>query len=330
MESIELGTTGRRTTRLGFGCSSLMGALGRKESLAMLEAAYDAGIRHFDVAPMYGFGQAESCLGEFLARRRADVTVTTKFGIAPPKRQGMLSMARSVARPVLRMIPGLKKSMLRVASTAAAPQKRPQFSCEEARASLERSLRELRTEQIDIWLLHEATVEDLTDNGLLRLLEDAVAAGKIGTFGVGSERAQAEALMAERPEYCRAVQFEWSVMDAPVRDTGSFRIHHRALTESFRALHSAIANHPGNAARWSSEVGADLCDSGTLAALMLKAALEQNPNSVILFSSKSPAHMQKNVRTAEDLALAEAARRLYAVVRREFSGARPHAVAVAG
>jgi D-threo-aldose 1-dehydrogenase len=330
MDTIELGTTGRRTTRLGFGCSSLMGALGRKESLAMLDAAYDAGIRHFDVAPMYGFGQAESCLGEFLARRRADVTVTTKFGIAPPKRQGMLSMGRSVARPVLRMMPGLKKGMLQVASKTAAPSERLRFTDEEARASLERSLQELRMERIDLWLLHEATVEDLTDDRLLRFLEGAVDAGKIGTFGVGSERTRAEALMAQRPEYCRAVQFEWSVMDAPVRDTSSFRIHHRALTENFRALHSAITNDRDRAVRWSNEVAADLCDSGTLAALMLKAALDQNSNSVILFSSKSPAHMQKNVHTAEDFALAEAARRLYAVVQREFSGARPHAVAVAG
>lgn len=326
MDTIELGTTGRRTTRLGFGCSSLMGAMSRRESLAMLDAAYDAGIRHFDVAPMYGFGEAESCLGEFVAMHRADVTITTKFGIAPPKRQGMLSIARSMARPVLRLMPGIKKSMLRVASkTAASPAERPRFTVEEARASLERSLRELNTERLDVWLLHEATVEDLTDERLLPLLEDAVAAGKIGTFGVGSERARAEALMFERPEYCRVVQFEWSVMDGPIRNTSSFRMHHRALTENFRALHSAIASDRGRAARWSDEVGADLSDSGLLAGLMLKGALEQNPNSVILFSSKSPVHIQKNVRTAEDGALTEPARKFYALVQREYS-----AMAVAG
>ena len=326
MDTIELGTTGRRTTRLGFGCSSLMGAMGRRESLAMLDAAYDAGIRHFDVAPMYGFGDAESCLGEFLATHRANVTVTTKFGIAPPKRQGVLSMARSVARPVLRLMPGLKKNMLRVASKAAGTAaEQPRFTVEEARASLERSLRELKTDRIDVWLLHEARVEDLTDDGLLRFLEESVAAGKIGAFGVGSERARAEALMSERPEYCRVVQCEWSVMDAPVHNMSSFRMHHRALTENFRALHSAIASERGRAAQWSNEVGADLSDSGVLAALMLKAALEQNANSVILFSSKSPAHIQTNVRTAEDGALAEPARRFYALVQREYA-----AMAVAG
>src|ERR1700733_14834627 len=118
MVKIELGTSGRQTTRLGYGCSSLMGMLDRKESLAMLEAAFDAGVRHFDVAPMYGFGQAESCVGEFLGRHRADVTVTTKYGIPPAKRQGLIGLARSMARPVVKALPGLKRGLTNVAAKA--------------------------------------------------------------------------------------------------------------------------------------------------------------------------------------------------------------------
>ncbi|HWB33649.1 MAG TPA: aldo/keto reductase [Acidobacteriaceae bacterium] len=329
METIELSTTGRRTTRLGYGCSSLMGAMGHRDSVALLEAAFDAGVRHFDVAPMYGFGQAESCVGEFAARHRGHVTVTTKFGIAPPKRQGLVSVARSVARPVLRALPGLKKGMLQVASRTAAPAARAKFSVAEAQASLERSLKELRTERVDVWLLHEATVDDLKDDGLLRMLEDAVAAGKIGAFGVGSERARAERLMAERPEYCPVAQFEWSVMDETVGETASFRIHHRALTDNFRSLHAALAGDAAKASRWSTEVGADLRDRHVLAALMLKAALVENPGSVVLFSSKSVQHMQRNAATAEAGELAEPARRLYALVRRELDGVKA-AMAVAG
>src|ERR1017187_3567692 len=106
MDRIELGTKGRTTTRLGFGCSSLMGAMGRRESSAMLETAFDAGIRHFDVAPMYGFGHAEGCLGEFLGRHRGEVTVTTKYGIPPVRGQGWMGLARAAARPVGRALPG--------------------------------------------------------------------------------------------------------------------------------------------------------------------------------------------------------------------------------
>jgi len=317
MERIELSTTGRKTTRLGYGGSSLMGAMSRKESVAMLEAAFDAGIRHFDVAPMYGYGQAESCLGEFLGRHCADVTVTTKYGIPPPKNQGLLGLARSVARPVLKALPGLKRGMQSVADRAAQPAAKASFTAAQAQQSLERSMGELNTDRIDVWLLHEATVDDLRDDGLLRFLEDAVAAGKIGAFGVGSERSRIEALVAQRPGYCGTVQFEWSVMDEPVRGMPGFRLHHRALTENFRSLHARLAQEKARCTAWSAKVGGDLADAGVLASLMLKAALVENPASVILFSSKQPAHMRHNVDVAGDRSLEAPARALYALVRGE-------------
>ena len=330
MQTIELSTTRRRTTRLGYGCSSLMGAMGRRESVALLDASYEAGIRHFDVAPMYGFGQAESCVGEFLGRHRADVTVTTKYGIAPPRRGRMISVARSVARPVLRILPGLKKGMLQMASKSAAPAARAKFSAEEARGSLERSLRELKTERIDVWLLHEATVYDLQDEGLLRMLEDAVAAGTIGAFGVGSERSRTEELQTRRPEYCGVVQCEWSVLDAPMPSARSFRIHHRALTENFRSLHAELAGDRAKAERWSRETGVNCADPEMLASLMLKAALEENPLGMVLFSSKQAPHMRRNVAVAEDRALAAPARRFYESVQRERIGHTIPRAAVAG
>ena len=53
------------TTVIGFGCSNLFGGKTREEGLRLLEVAYDCGIRHFDVARYYGFGDAEGLLGEF-------------------------------------------------------------------------------------------------------------------------------------------------------------------------------------------------------------------------------------------------------------------------
>jgi len=318
MDRIELGATGRSTTRLGFGCSSLMGAMGRRESSAMLEVAFDAGIRHFDVAPMYGFGQAEGCLGEFLGRHRGEVTVTTKYGIPPAKSKGWMELARAAARPVVRALPGLKRGMKQVAGSVVPAAGKASFTAAEARESLERSLRELRTDHIDVWLLHEATVDDLQDDGLLRQLEDAVASGKVGSFGVGSERARVETLLAARPEYCATVQFEWSVMDAPVGAMKSFHMHHRALTENIGGVQARLAREKARCAEWSREVDADLGDRAALAALMLKAALEENPESVILFSSKRAEHIWRNVGVAADAALAAPARRLYALVQREI------------
>ena len=323
METINLGTTGKTTTRLGFGCSSLMGAMGRKESIATLESAFDAGIRHFDVAPMYGYGQAESCVGEFLGRHRADVTVTTKYGIPPAKNQGLIGLARSVVRPIVKALPGLKKGLSKMAGNVAQPAAKASFTAAQARESLQRSLAELRTDRIDVWLLHEVTAEDLQDESLLRLLEDSVAAGTIGAFGVGSEREKVGALMTARPEYCGVVQFEWSILDAPVPAMKSFRIHHRALTDKFRALHAELAEDSVRAARWSERVGADLTDREVLASLMLKAALVENPESVILFSSKNQAHMRHNVQVAGDESLASPARRLYALMQDAVGATTP-------
>src|SRR4051812_15042597 len=108
IETVELASTGRTTTRLGFGCAHLAGALGRKESIAILECAYEAGIRHFDVARMYGSGDAEKCLAELACRHPDSVTVATKFGISPYPRRRLCSLARSAFRPVSRLFPHLR------------------------------------------------------------------------------------------------------------------------------------------------------------------------------------------------------------------------------
>jgi aryl-alcohol dehydrogenase-like predicted oxidoreductase len=306
----------RETTRLGYGCSSIMGALNRTESLRLLEAAYDAGIRHFDVAPMYGYGEAESCLGEFRARH-ADVTITTKYGIAPPKRGGLLRTARRLVGPVLQRIPALKRRLVRAAGAVAAPAEKSRFSAEEARASLEKSLRALRANFIDVWLLHEAEAADLTDDALLRFLEDSVAQGAIGAFGVGSDSAKLPALLRDRPAYCRVVQHDWSILDPIEPQTTAFHIHHRALTDRLQTIHDDLIRDKPRCVRWSEITGRDLARREDLAALMLKAALVLHPNTILLVSSKSPAHIRENVRVAEDASLNDPARRLHQLVQRE-------------
>lgn len=330
MEKIDLGTSGRKTTRLGFGCSSLMGAMSRKESLAILESAFDAGIRHYDVAPMYGFGQAEGCVGEFLSHHRAEVTVTTKYGIPPARHQGLIGLARLVARPVVKALPGLKSRLTRVASKATEPTEKASFTAEQAKNSLMRSLAELRTDRIDVWLLHEVELDNLQDPGLLRMLQDSVAAGIIGTFGVGSERGKVEALVAEQPAYCSVIQFEWSVMDAPATGIEGFRIHHRSLTHHLRTLQQIIRNDRLQAARWSKEIDADLEDVEVLPSLMLKAAMVENPESVILVSSKNPDHIGHNVAVAKDTRLEAPARRLYRLVQDVITASKDNSLQVAG
>jgi D-threo-aldose 1-dehydrogenase len=71
-------------TELGFG-SAPLGNLYRPhtnaEALATFEAAWKAGIRYFDTAPLYGLGLSETRLGNFLyGKKRSDYIVSTKVG----------------------------------------------------------------------------------------------------------------------------------------------------------------------------------------------------------------------------------------------------------
>jgi diketogulonate reductase-like aldo/keto reductase len=299
-----------------------MGATNRRDSLKLLETAYEAGIRHFDVAPRYGYGEAESCLGEFLQNHRGQITIATKYGIAPPKKPTIIKLGRKIAGPILKQLPSLKHRLAQAANAATRNPERPTFTAPEAKASLQRSLLALRTNHIDLWLLHEATAHDLHDDTLLHLLEAEAQKGTIGAFGIGSSADKIPAILATHPAYCRTLQYEWSVLDSPISDVpirlpAPFRIHHGTLTKNFHAIHQSIINNQPLCQRWSASINTDLSRPEALAHLMLKAALVMNPTSIILFSSKNPAHIHANVRTAADTSLELPARQLYKLVQSE-------------
>jgi D-threo-aldose 1-dehydrogenase len=317
MQTLPLADTNRHTTRLGFGCGSLMGATNRRDSLKLLETAYDARIRHFDVAPMYGYGEAEACLGEFLQNHRGQITVTTKYGIVPPRNSTLLKAARHIAGPIVKKIPSLKKSLAQAANAATRNDARPTFTPAQAKASLDRSLAALRTDHIDLWLLHEVEARDLQNDTLLGFLENEVKNGTIGSFGIGSSADKIPTLLAERPAYCRTLQYEWSILDVLIQPTKPFRIHHRALTDNFRAIHTALVRNKPLCQRWSASTNTDLSNPEALANLMLKASLVMNPSSIILFSSKNPKHIQANAHLAADTTLEPPARQLYNLVQSE-------------
>lgn len=79
-----LGNGGLRFTELGFGAAplgNLFKAVTEAEAQAVLEAAWAAGVRYFDTAPLYGLGLSETRLNHFLrGKPRADYLLSTKIG----------------------------------------------------------------------------------------------------------------------------------------------------------------------------------------------------------------------------------------------------------
>ncbi|MEH2244740.1 aldo/keto reductase [Nostoc sp.] len=84
MLSRQLGKNGQTISAVGLGCmgmSDVYGLADRKESIATIHAALDAGITLLDTGDFYGMGHNELLLHEALAgRRREDVFIAVKFG----------------------------------------------------------------------------------------------------------------------------------------------------------------------------------------------------------------------------------------------------------
>jgi aryl-alcohol dehydrogenase-like predicted oxidoreductase len=65
---------------VGLGCNNFGARIDETESTAVVHAALDAGITFFDTAELYADGKSEEFLGRALGRRRAQVSIATKFG----------------------------------------------------------------------------------------------------------------------------------------------------------------------------------------------------------------------------------------------------------
>ncbi len=114
----QLGKTGLRVSEVGFGGGGIGGVWGATtddEGQRAIHRALELGVNFFDVAPGYGGGRAETVLGAALAGHRDGVLITTKVSMRP---EGFEDV--------------------------------PQF----VRRSVEQSLRLLRTDHVDLLLIH--------------------------------------------------------------------------------------------------------------------------------------------------------------------------------
>ena len=110
-------------TAVGFGCMNLSHAYGppqpRDQAERVLRRALDLGVTHFDTAALYGFGANEQLVGEVLGNRPDHVIVASKCGL--------------FGRDGKRVIDGRPESI---------------------RAICDQSLRNLKTDRIDLYYLH--------------------------------------------------------------------------------------------------------------------------------------------------------------------------------
>jgi aryl-alcohol dehydrogenase-like predicted oxidoreductase len=145
-----LGNTGIQVSFLCMGTMTFGREADEAASRAMFDLCRDAGINFFDCANVYSVGRAESILGELISDCRDELIVTSKFG-------GPMGDALNAGG-------GSRRNLV---------------------ASLEASLKRLKTDYLDIYFLHHLD-EHTPLEETLRALDDVVAQGKVRYTGVSN------------------------------------------------------------------------------------------------------------------------------------------------
>src|SRR6266850_3820075 len=157
MEYRELGRTGWRVSTVSFGAWAIGDAWGStddKESLAALNRAVDLGVNFFDTADVYGDGRSERLLAQLKRDRKEEIIIATKAG--------------------RRLDPHVAGAYTR----------------ENITGFIERSLKNLETDTLDLIQLHCPPTEVYYYPELFGALDDLIVEGKLRNYGVSVEKVE--------------------------------------------------------------------------------------------------------------------------------------------
>jgi myo-inositol catabolism protein IolS len=187
MEFRSFGRTGLKVSLIGFGCWEIGGTYGHIDEAQFqraVHAAIDVGITCFDTAEAYGMGVSEEALARTLGGRRSDVVIATKFGVGYDEMPNRRDSSRS-----------------------------------RVFASIDESLRRLRTDHLDIYLVHWPDPNTPLEETMMAL-DDVVRQGKVRYIGVSNFRlAQIEEAMCLR----RVDESDWRSKGGMLGNLNLFR-----------------------------------------------------------------------------------------------------------
>ena len=89
MDTRELGAGGPMLSVVGLGCNNFGQRIDAAATAAVVHAALDAGITHFDTAEMYGDGLSEEFLGAALGSRRDEIVIAAGSRPVVPDIEGL-------------------------------------------------------------------------------------------------------------------------------------------------------------------------------------------------------------------------------------------------
>ena len=177
MQYRELGRTGWKVSALSFGAWAIGSAWGQvddKESLAALHKSIEVGVNFFDTADVYGDGLSERLVAKLRKESREKIYIATKAG--------------------RRLDPHTADGYNRANLTAF----------------VERSLKNLETDCIDLLQLHCPPPSTYYQPELYGILDDLVTQGKLRHYGVSVEKVE-EALKAIEYPNVQSIQIIFNI-----------------------------------------------------------------------------------------------------------------------
>jgi aryl-alcohol dehydrogenase-like predicted oxidoreductase len=191
IETRPLGRSGLELPRIMLGCGNFGGVGSAPEffghgidengAFALMDAAWELGLRHFDTADAYGGGRSEAMIGRWCAARAVRPAITTKT----------------------------YNPMTAGADHGLAP--------ERIERQLAASLERLGADRVDLYLAHEYD-PDIPLEDTIGAFEQAVAEGTIGAYGVSNfDAAQLASAVAAGAPAC--VQNAYSLLDRGDQDS---------------------------------------------------------------------------------------------------------------
>jgi aryl-alcohol dehydrogenase-like predicted oxidoreductase len=188
-----LGSTGLKVSEIGYGTWGLggdsYGYVDDNESKKALRFAFENGVNFYDTADLYGNGHSEEILGDTFKNIRDKVIIATKGGTLPHHGFDM-------------------------------PQ---DFSPQYLRKALERSLKRLKTDYIDLYQLHSPKIEDIEDENAISTLKAFQKEGKIRFFGI-SARSPQDGLMVIEKFGINVIQVNFNMIDQRSIEIGLFEV----------------------------------------------------------------------------------------------------------
>ena len=198
-ERVQVGRTAVTVTRFGLGTAPLAGlfeAVDEAQGIAVIERAWDAGIRFFDTAPLYGHGLAELRLGKALKHKpRDEFTLATKVGrllrADVPPEPGQAFRGTPPVNPTF------------------------DFSYDGVMRSFEESLARLGLDRVDVLHIHDP--DDHYDDaikGAYRALDRLRADRVIGAVSAGMNQAEMLTRFAREADFdCFLLAGRYTLLD---------------------------------------------------------------------------------------------------------------------